>query len=149
MHKIKIISIAITVLLIVVFSVYLFQPKTSEIQEIPQSISAKKPIPNFAQIKQTEEKKKAFFSYLRPEVETQNAHILLQREFVHGLRAKHIAEEQISENQMEELRSSCCWIPNHSNFHQSNGLTTWELQGHLACWPHPMESDIGPKAMAC
>lgn len=103
MHKLKIISIAITVLILVVFSVYFLQPKKSEIQEIPQSVSAQKPIPNFAEIKQTVEKKKAFFSYLRPEIETQNAHILLQREFVHGLRAKHIANEQITENQMEEL----------------------------------------------
>ncbi|MFT5900216.1 MAG: Bax protein [Glaciecola sp.] len=103
MHKLKIISIAAIVLILVLLGIYALQPEKSEIQQIPQSESAKKPIPDFSQYKQTLDKKKAFFAYLKPEIEAQNAHILLQREFIHALKAKHISGEMISENQMQEL----------------------------------------------
>ncbi|MFQ3249773.1 MAG: Bax protein [Glaciecola sp.] len=103
MHKLKIISIAAVVLLLVLFTIYSLQPEKSEIQEVPQSISAKKPIPDFSKYQISLEKKKAFFEYLRPSVETQNGHILRQREFIQGLRAKHISGEMISERQMQEL----------------------------------------------
>ena len=103
MHKLKIISVALISLILVISTVLYMQPETSKIKEIPHSASAEEPIPNFSSFDNVTEKKKAFFSYLRPEIEAQNAHILLQREFVHGLRAKHIANEQISEKQMAEL----------------------------------------------
>ncbi|MBF7072838.1 glucosaminidase domain-containing protein [Glaciecola sp. MH2013] len=103
MHKLKIISIATISLLIVIFAVFLLQPEPSEIQTIPRSESADIPIPDFSSYEQVREKKQAFFSYLRPEIEAQNEHILRQREFVHGLRAKHIAGETISEKQKKEL----------------------------------------------
>jgi len=103
MHKLKIISIAVIVLVLVLFGIYSLQPEQSVIQKIPQSESAKKPIPDFSQYEITTEKKKAFFSYLKPAIETQNNHILVQREFIHGLRAKHISGEMISDKQMQEL----------------------------------------------
>lgn len=103
MHKLKIISIAVIAFVLVLFSIFLLQPEESVIQKIPQSESAKKPIPDFSQYEITKDKKKAFFSYLKPAVEVQNNHILLQREFVHGLRAKHISGEMITEKQMQEL----------------------------------------------
>jgi Bax protein len=103
MHKLKIISIAAIVLLLVLFTIYSLQPEISDIQQVPQSESAKKPIPDFSKYEITEEKKKAFFAYLKPSVETQNGHILRQREFIQGLRAKHISGEMISERQMQEL----------------------------------------------
>jgi len=103
MHKLKIISIAVIVLVLVLFGVYSLQPEQSVIQKIPQSESAKKPIPDFSQYEITTEKKKAFFSYLKPAVEAQNNHILVQREFIHGLRAKYISGEMITEKQMQEL----------------------------------------------
>ena len=103
MHKLKIISISAIVLVLVLVSIYFLQPEKSEIQTIPQSVSAKKPIPDFSKYEQSREKKEAFFAYLKPAVEAQNNHILLQREFIHGLRAKHISGEMISERQMHEL----------------------------------------------
>jgi len=103
MHKLKIISIAAIVLVAVLFGIYLMQPEQSVIQKVPQSESAKIPIPDFSQYENTTDKKKAFFSYLKPAVETQNNHILMQREFIHGLRAKHISGEMITEKQMQEL----------------------------------------------
>ncbi|MFQ3192717.1 MAG: Bax protein [Gammaproteobacteria bacterium] len=103
MHKFKIISIATIVLVLVLFAIYSMQPEKSAIQTVPQSESAKRPIPDFNQFDNTTDKKKAFFSYLKPSIETQNNHILMQREFIHGLRAKHISGEMITEKQMEEL----------------------------------------------
>lgn len=103
MHKLKIISIAVVVLVLVLFGIYSLQPEQSVMQKIPQSESAKKPISDFSQYEITAGKKKAFFSYLKPAVETQNNHILAQREFIHGLRAKYISGEMITEKQMQEL----------------------------------------------
>jgi Bax protein len=103
MHKFKIISIATIVLVSVLLGIYSMQPKKSVIQTVPQSESAKKPIPDFKQFDNTTEKKKAFFSYLKPAIETQNNHILMQREFIQGLRAKHISGEMITAKQMKEL----------------------------------------------
>jgi Bax protein len=103
MHKFKIISIATIVLVLVLFAIYSMQPEKSAIQTVPQSESAKRPIPDFNKFDNTTDKKKAFFSYLKPSIETQNNHILMQREFIQGLRAKHISGEMITEKQMEEL----------------------------------------------
>lgn len=103
MHKFKIISIAFIVLIAVLFSIYSLQPVHSDIQQIPDSVSANKPIPDFSQYTQTIEKKQAFFAYLKPAVEAQNEHILVQREFIHGLRAKYISGEMISDKQLDEL----------------------------------------------
>jgi Bax protein len=104
----KIISSATIVLISVLVSFYLLQPKKSKIQQIPKSELATKPIPDFSQFDQTLDKKIAFFTYLRPEIEAQNAHVLLQREFIQGLKAKHVSGEMISETQMLELH----WLAN-------------------------------------
>jgi Bax protein len=120
MHKLKIISISAIVLILVLFTIYSLQPEESEIQQIPQSESAKKPIPDFSKYEQTEEKKRAFFSYLKPAVEVQNSHILLQREFIQGLRAKHVSGEMISDRQMTELE----WLAKEYRVEFSDGLET-------------------------
>jgi Bax protein len=118
MHKLKIISIASSVFVLVLFGIYLLQPQKSLIQTIPQSKSANKPIPDFNQYADITEKKKAFFSYLRPAIEMQNKHILMQREFIHGLRAKHISGEIITEKQMQELD----WLADEYRVEKSDDL---------------------------
>jgi Bax protein len=103
MHKIKIISISLLSLALVILAIVLSQPEQNEVLDHPVSEKATAPVPDFAEYTNVTEKKKAFFDYLRPEVEAQNAFILRQRDFVHAMRAKHIASETITEQQQEQL----------------------------------------------
>lgn len=99
-------------------SVYWLQPEEAELQVIPQTSSSKGPIPDFSQYKKALDKKKAFFAYLRPEVEAQNAHVLRQREFIHGLKAKYNSGEMISKSQMQELK----WLAREYRTEHSGAL---------------------------
>ena len=103
MHKLKIISIALLTLLVVLFAIFLSQPDKQDVLEHPISEKAKEPVPDFSKYTDVTQKKKAFFDYLRPEVEAQNEFILSQREFVHAMRAKYIAGETITESQQQKL----------------------------------------------
>ncbi|XOV77978.1 MAG: glucosaminidase domain-containing protein [Aestuariibacter sp.] len=57
-------------------------PKVDEV-EVADSVQ---PVPDFNRFKSVKKKKRAFFSYLRPEVEKQNKAILNQRSFVLAIR---------------------------------------------------------------
>lgn len=66
----------------IVIAWYLAFFQQPDIQTIPDDVEAHRPVPNFAEIDDVKEKKQAFFAYLRPEVEAQNAHILAQRHYL-------------------------------------------------------------------
>lgn len=65
------------------------------------------PVPDFAQYRKITEKKKAFFEYLKPEVEKQNQNILLQRSTLIMLREKMRNKQVISASQFSNLNSMC------------------------------------------
>ncbi len=71
--------------------------------DIPQTVEAKKPVPNFSTYTDVKEKKEAFFNYLRPEVEKQNAYLLTLRHYVQTLYRKALANESLSEEDMARL----------------------------------------------
>lgn len=105
MHKVKIIFLSLTSLLIVILALYYIQPSEKPVTEYPTSELANQAVPDFSKYSNVTEKKRAFFSYLRPEIEAQNRFILRQRAFVHAIRAKHISGESISDSQNSQLRS--------------------------------------------
>jgi len=103
MHKLKILFISSSIVFAVLLTIWMMQPSTETVIQHPITEVADEPVPDFSVYTDVTEKKKAFFSYLRPEVEAQNQFILKQREFIHAIRAKHISNEAISQDQHKEL----------------------------------------------
>ena len=60
-------------------------------------------MPNFSAYTDVKEKKEAFFNYLRPEIEKQNAYLLTLRHYVQTLYRKALANETLSEEDMARL----------------------------------------------
>ncbi len=108
MHKLKIISVAIALVLMVILSIILLQPEKSVVENIPEVEYAKEPVPDFNQYQNVKDKKQAFFNYLRPAVQTQNDYIRSVRQLIQGFRAKEISGEQLTDKQSEELT----WLMN-------------------------------------
>jgi Bax protein len=103
MHKLKIISIATVVVLIVIIGLLYMQPKPSVVENIPSVEYASEPVPDFGAYKQVKDKKLAFFNYLKPAVALQNEYIKTIRQYVQGLQAKQISGKDLSSEQQEEL----------------------------------------------
>jgi len=106
MHKretFKIVLITLGVLAVIVINAIIFTKDEPDILDIPQTVEAKKPVPNFSAYTDVKEKKEAFFNYLRPEVEKQNAYLLTLRHYVQTLYRKALANETLSEEDMARL----------------------------------------------
>jgi Bax protein len=105
MHKLKIIlSVVSVVLLLIVALVYLQQTtKLSMVEDIPIVEYGTEPVPDFSLHTVVKDKKKAFFDYLSPAVKAQNEYIRNIRQYVQGLRAKHLAGEDFSQEQQAQF----------------------------------------------
>ena len=106
MHKretFKIVLITLGVLAVIVINSIIFTEDEPDILDIPQTVEAKKPVPNFSAYTDVKEKKEAFFNYLRPEIEKQNAYLLTLRHYVQTLYRKALASETLSEEDMARL----------------------------------------------
>lgn len=103
MHKVKIISLALIVVVLVAGLVIYLQPEKSIVETIPEVEYSSHPVPDFNQYENVTEKKQAFFNYLKPAIEAQNEHIRSVRQLVQGFRAKQISGETLTQRQTEEL----------------------------------------------
>ncbi|MFT6269094.1 MAG: Bax protein [Alphaproteobacteria bacterium] len=103
MHKFKIISVAVGFVLLLIIGIIYLQPTPSIVEDIPTVEYAEDPVPDFTQFSQVTEKKQAFFDYLTPAVKAQNQYLKNIRQYVQGLRAKHIAGDELSQDQQEEF----------------------------------------------
>lgn len=103
MHKLKILILTLVSVIAVVIGVWLLQPAPSIVENIPMLENADEPVPDFNQYERVEDKKSAFFDYLRPAVEAQNAYIIKLRGLVQGYRAKEISGEELTESQQEDM----------------------------------------------
>ena len=95
MHKretFKIVLITLGVLAVIVINAIIFTEDEPDILAIPQTTKATKPVPDFSVYTNVKEKKEAFFDYLRPEVEKQNAYLLTLRHYVQTLYRKALAD---------------------------------------------------------
>ena len=78
MHKretSKIILIAIAIMALIVVLAWMTGTSEPDILDVPETEQAEQPVPDFKAIEDTTEKKKAFFAYLKPEVEKQNDYL--------------------------------------------------------------------------
>ncbi len=103
MHKVKIISLALIVVVLVASLVIYLQPEKSIVKTIPEVEYSDDPVPDFNEYESVTKKKQAFFDYLKPAINAQNEHILSVRQLVQGLRAKQVAGQALTERQTEEL----------------------------------------------
>ena len=106
MHKretFKIVLITLGVLAVIVINAIIFTKDEPDILDIPQTVESKKPVPDFSIYSDVKDKKEAFFNYLRPEVEKQNAYLLTLRHYVQTLYRKALANESLSEDDMARL----------------------------------------------
>ncbi|GGW88718.1 glucosaminidase domain-containing protein [Alteromonas halophila] len=106
MHKretIKIVLITLGILAVIVINAWILATSEPDILKVPQTKEASKPVPDFAQYNDIREKKAAFYRYLMPEVEKQNAYLLSLRHYLQTLLRKVLAEESLDEDERQRL----------------------------------------------
>ena len=86
--KITLISFA-AIIVLVINAFIIVAVNEPEVIDVPETEQAHKPVPDFAKYEQTDAKKRAFFNYLRPEVESQNNYLLTLRHYLQNIQRKH------------------------------------------------------------
>lgn len=81
-----------------------FFPPLAPPSEEAETRQQPQPIPDFSRFKSVKNKKKAFFAYLRPEVEKQNRIILNQRSFVMAMRDRLLEGPDMPEFDDADIR---------------------------------------------
>lgn len=98
-------AVSLLVLAILVYVIYLMsQDKQTDIDG-NTIIVDERPIPNFAEYTDVVEKKKAFFSYLLPEIRQQNERIAKEREFLLGVDRQIVNGQDVSAEDIEKLQA--------------------------------------------
>lgn len=87
----------------IVALIYPFLYPSQVITSTEQAEPVKRLIPDFAKFKQVKKKKKAFFNYLRPELERQNDLIRQDRQFLLTLHDKIQRNQSLSVNEQQRL----------------------------------------------
>lgn len=103
MHKFKIIGNTVFIVFLVILLTFILLPSDKDIQDYPKIENAYQAVPDFSTIENVVDKKQAFFEYLAPAVQAQNAYILELREIVQAYRSLEMADESLSSSQQENL----------------------------------------------
>jgi Bax protein len=103
MHKITFISITALLLLALAFGLFYFKPTQNTVNNIPSVEYASEPVPDFTKYERVQDKKRAFFAYLKPAVSLQNEYIATVRALILDFEAKHAAGQRLSNEHQEEL----------------------------------------------
>lgn len=106
MHKretLKIVLVTLGVLAVIVINALILTKDEPDVLDIPETVQTKKGVPDFTAFTDTKAKKKAFFDYLRPEVEKQNQYLLSLRHYVQTLYRQSLTNEMLSENDSERV----------------------------------------------
>lgn len=128
MHKLKIIALSVLASLIVVGLILVLQPNKGSVSitQVPISENAEDPVPDFSQFKVVENKKRAFFNYLLPEIIKQNQHIMQTRQRIQGWRAKVVSGETLTKSQQEQFE----WLLNEYRIQQDDLLVQYDALLH-------------------
>lgn len=106
MHKretSKIILIAIAIMALIVVLAWMTGTSEPDILDVPETEQSEQPVPAFKAIEDITEKKKAFFAYLKPEVEKQNDYLLSLRHYLQTLQRQLAAGNSLTEDDDERL----------------------------------------------
>lgn len=106
MHKretTKIVLVTVGILAVIVINAWILSSREPDILDVPETEQASEPVPDFASYDNVNERKRAFFSYLRPEVEKQNEYLLSLRHYIQTLQRKQTAGEGLSEDDEKRL----------------------------------------------
>ena len=106
MHKretMKIVLITVAILLVIVINAWIMSSDEPDILDVPMTEQARKPVPDFKSIENIQQKKEAFFSYLKPEVEKQNEYLLSLRHYIQTLQRKLSTGETLSEEDSNRI----------------------------------------------
>jgi Bax protein len=101
--KIKIISITVIAILVAVFGYIYLQPAKNTVNSIPSVDYASDPVPDFKEYERVQDKKRAFFDYLKPAIASQNEYISTVRALIIKYQEMYLAGQAYSEDQQEEL----------------------------------------------
>ena len=102
----SVIKVSLSTLVALALVLYLWSLSTERVQEqlVPKpSKMAAKPVPDFTDFDNVSDKKKAFFTYLKPEIETQNQHLLGVRHQLQLLQREIAEKRSISDEEIEKL----------------------------------------------
>lgn len=111
MHKretSKIVLITVAILLVIVINALIMNFREPDILDIPITEQAEEPVPDFIDIENVQEKKEAFFNYLRPEVEKQNEYLLSLRHYIQTLQRRLSLGESLGEDDTDRIK----WLVN-------------------------------------
>ena len=111
MHKretMNIVLITVAILLVIVINAWIMSSREPDILDIPITEQADEPVPDFIDIENVQEKKEAFFNYLRPEVEKQNEYLLSLRHYIQTLQRQISLGETLTEDDQERV----VWLVN-------------------------------------
>jgi Bax protein len=103
MLKIKIISISLILILAIILGFIYLQPAKNMANNIPSVDYAKDPVPDFNQYERVQDKKQAFFDYLKPVIASQNQYIASLRSLIQEYQQMHASGKTYTEAQQEEL----------------------------------------------
>lgn len=103
MLKIKIISISFILILAVIFGLVYLQPAKNTVHNIPSVDYASDPVPDFNKYERVQDKKQAFFDYLKPVIASNNQYIAAVRSLIQEYQQMHQSGKAFTEAQQEEL----------------------------------------------
>ena len=105
-RKRSILKIVLSTLVTLLLVAYLWSISTERVDNtlVPEpSEMANKPVPDFTDFDRVDEKKRAFFSYLKPEIEQQNEHLLGVRHQLQMMLRTAENGEALSDKENEQL----------------------------------------------
>lgn len=94
----------ISFLAVLAFFYPFVSPPLPPVKKFGQDVTSVAPVPDFAAVTPITAKKRAFFYYLKPEVEKQNQEILLDRSFLMAIYEQIRHNELISDRQQQRVR---------------------------------------------
>lgn len=102
-NNIKIVSIVLIVILALILGSVYLQPNNNSVSNIPSLDYAADAVPDFNQYKRVQDKKRAFFDYLKPAIASQNQYIVGVRSLIQDFQVTYSAGDSLSEAQQQDL----------------------------------------------
>lgn len=103
MLKVKIISISFILIIAFILGFIYLQPPKNTVNSIPSVDYASDPVPDFNKYERVQDKKQAFFDYLKPAIALNNQYIAAVRSLIKEYQQIHQSGQAFTEAQQEEL----------------------------------------------
>lgn len=118
-ETLRIVLITFAVLAVIVINALIISRPTPDIIDAPIATRSAAKVPDFSAYTNVDEKKAAFFDYLRPEVIKQNNYLLTLRHYVQTLYRQVLNKQPLNANDRERLQ----WLTQEYRVDDSQTIT--------------------------